>query len=59
MKTGALLLMAILPAAVSAQQPPTGYAPIDGLEMYYEIHDTVRVQRIADRNRIQDAAPDA
>ena len=39
MKTTALLLMMLLPAAVVAQQPPmTGYAPVNGLKMYYEVH---------------------
>ncbi len=39
MKTIALLLMTLVPACVSAhQEPTTGYAPINGLEMYYEVH---------------------
>ena len=34
-----LLLCAALPArAWSQQQPVTGYAPVNGLQMYYEIH---------------------
>lgn len=29
----------LLPAVVSAQQKPTtGYAPVNGLKMYYEVH---------------------
>jgi pimeloyl-ACP methyl ester carboxylesterase len=39
MKTTAFLLMMLVPAVVSAQQKPTtGYAPVNGLKMYYEIH---------------------
>ncbi len=39
MRTIALFLMMLVPAAVSAQQKPTtGYAPVNGLKMYYEIH---------------------
>lgn len=38
MKTSALLLMVVLSAVVSAQKPQTGYAPVNGLRMYYEIH---------------------
>jgi pimeloyl-ACP methyl ester carboxylesterase len=39
MKTTAFLLTMLLPAAaVAQQQPTTGYAPVNGLKMYYEIH---------------------
>ncbi len=39
MRTTAFLLMMLVPAAVSAQQKPTtGYAPVNGLKMYYEVH---------------------
>src|SRR6201987_3424979 len=39
MKTTAFLLMTLVPAVVSAQQKPTtGYAPVNGLTMYYEVH---------------------
>src|SRR4029453_7488319 len=39
MKTTAFLLTSPVPAVVSAQQKPTtGYAPVNGLKMYYEIH---------------------
>src|SRR5262245_64214558 len=39
MKTTAFLLTMLLPAAALAQQKPTtGYAPVNGLKMYYEIH---------------------
>jgi pimeloyl-ACP methyl ester carboxylesterase len=39
MKTTALLLTMLLPAAAVAQQgPTTGYAPVNGLKMYYEVH---------------------
>jgi pimeloyl-ACP methyl ester carboxylesterase len=40
MKTAALILTALLSTAVStqAQEPQTGYAPVNGLKMYYEIH---------------------
>jgi pimeloyl-ACP methyl ester carboxylesterase len=41
MKTTAFLLMTLVPAVLSAQQKPTtGYAPVNGLKMYYEIHGT-------------------
>jgi pimeloyl-ACP methyl ester carboxylesterase len=40
MKTAALILTVLLSSAVSAQaqKPTTGYAPVNGLRMYYEIH---------------------
>ena len=39
LKTTALILAMILSTVVSAQQnPTTGYAPVNGLKMYYEIH---------------------
>jgi pimeloyl-ACP methyl ester carboxylesterase len=39
MKTPAFILMTLLPAVASAQQKPTtGYAPVNGLKMYYEVH---------------------
>jgi pimeloyl-ACP methyl ester carboxylesterase len=39
MKTTAFLLTMLVTAVVSAQQkPPTGYAPVNGLKMYYEVH---------------------
>ena len=39
MKTIAFLLTMLVPAVVSAQQTPTtGYAPVNGLKMYYEVH---------------------
>ena len=39
MKTTALILTLLLPAILPAQQKPTtGHAPVNGLEMYYEIH---------------------
>jgi pimeloyl-ACP methyl ester carboxylesterase len=39
MKTTALLLTMLVPAVVLAQQKPTtGYAPVNGLKMYYEVH---------------------
>jgi len=40
MKTTALLLMTALSTIASAQTPRTGYAPVNGLKMYYEIHGT-------------------
>jgi pimeloyl-ACP methyl ester carboxylesterase len=42
MKTTALLFIVLLSTAVSAQaqKPITGYAPVKGLKMYYEIHGT-------------------
>lgn len=39
MRTAALLLTLLLPAALVAQpRPTTGYAPVNGLKMYYEVH---------------------
>ncbi len=39
MKIAAFILMMFLSGVVSAQQKPTtGYAPVNGLKMYYEIH---------------------
>src|SRR6516165_8087236 len=39
MKTTAILLTMLLPAAAVAQKKPTtGYAPVNGLKMYYEVH---------------------
>jgi pimeloyl-ACP methyl ester carboxylesterase len=35
----AFLLIMLLPSALAAQhQPTTGYAPVNGLNMYYEVH---------------------
>jgi pimeloyl-ACP methyl ester carboxylesterase len=39
MKTIEFLLTMLVPAVVSAQQKPTtGYTPVNGLKMYYEVH---------------------
>ncbi|HJW32499.1 MAG TPA: alpha/beta fold hydrolase [Holophagaceae bacterium] len=39
MRTPAFLWAMLLPAALVAQQKPlTGYAPVNGLRMYYEVH---------------------
>lgn len=39
MKISALLLVVLFTASLSAQEKPTtGYAPVKGLKMYYEIH---------------------
>jgi pimeloyl-ACP methyl ester carboxylesterase len=39
LKTMVFLLTMLVPAVVSAQQKPTtGYAPVNGLKMYYEVH---------------------
>ena len=39
MKTTALILTMLLSGVVSGQQKPTtGYAPVNGLKMYYEVH---------------------
>jgi pimeloyl-ACP methyl ester carboxylesterase len=39
MRTTAFLLTMLVPAVVSAQQKPTtGYAPVNGLKMYNEVH---------------------
>jgi hypothetical protein len=39
MKTTAFILTMLLSAVVSAEGKPTmGYAPVNGLQMYYEVH---------------------
>lgn len=39
MRAAAFLLMTLVPTFGSAQQKPvTGYAPVNGLKMYYEVH---------------------
>jgi pimeloyl-ACP methyl ester carboxylesterase len=40
MRTAALILTVLLSIAVSAlaREPTTGYAPVNGLKMYYEVH---------------------
>ena len=39
MKTIAFFLTTLVPAIASAQETPTaGYAPVNGLKMYYEVH---------------------
>jgi pimeloyl-ACP methyl ester carboxylesterase len=39
MKTIAFFLTALVPVVASADEPPTaGYAPVNGLKMYYEVH---------------------
>ena len=39
MTAAVFLLTMLVPAVVSAQQKPsTGYAPVNGLKMYYEVH---------------------
>src|SRR5215472_9281540 len=39
MRTTAFLLTMLVPAVVSAQQKPTtGYATVNGVKMYYEVH---------------------
>ena len=39
MRTTAFLLMTLVATDASAQQKPTtGYAPVNGLNMYYEVH---------------------
>jgi pimeloyl-ACP methyl ester carboxylesterase len=39
MPTTAFLLMTLVPADVPAQpKPTTGYAPVNGVKMYYEVH---------------------
>jgi pimeloyl-ACP methyl ester carboxylesterase len=38
MKITAVILTLLVSAAASAQEPSTGFAPVNGLKMYYEIH---------------------
>ena len=39
MKTLAFLLTTFVSGSVSAEETPTmGYAPVNGLKMYYEVH---------------------
>lgn len=37
-KTTTLLLALITTVASAQQKPTTGYAPVNGLKMYYEVH---------------------
>ncbi len=37
-KTTFLLLTLVTTAASAQQKPTTGYAPVNGLKMYYEVH---------------------
>ena len=37
-KEAASILTVLVSTAVSAQEPTSGYAPVNGLKMYYEIH---------------------
>lgn len=37
-QAAALFSMVLFAATASAQQPVTGYAPVNGLKMYYEVH---------------------
>ena len=44
----AFLLMTVVTTHVSAQQKPTtGYAPVNGLKMYYEVHGSGGVDALA------------
>lgn len=38
LKTIAVVLTLLISGAASAQEPRTGYAPVNGLRMYYEVH---------------------
>ncbi len=38
MKTTALISILLTATAASAQEPTTGYAPANGLEMHFEVH---------------------
>lgn len=40
MKTHILIFLCIVATTTFAQTPKTGYAPVNGLKMYYEIHGT-------------------
>ena len=41
MNTIAILLTTLITAAVTAEETPTvGYAPVNGLRLYYEVHGT-------------------
>jgi hypothetical protein len=43
----AFLLMTLVMTAVSAQQKPTtGYAPVYGINMYYEVHGRRSVEKL-------------
>ena len=45
-----MLLTMLLSGVVSGQQKPTtGYAPVNGLKMYYEIHGERRARGVAPR----------
>ena len=44
MKTATMIFTVLFSTALSAQaqNPTTGYAPVNGLKMYYEIHGSGR-----------------
>jgi hypothetical protein len=52
MKTAALFLTVLSSAAVWAQKPVTGYAPVNGLKMYYEIYG--KGERISQLHQTRD-----
>ena len=37
-KTAFLLMMLVMTAASAQQKPTTGYATVNGINMYYEVH---------------------
>ena len=53
----AFLLMTLVTTDASAQQKPTtGYAPVNGINMYYEVHgdpDGVRRAHVAEMFRLK------
>lgn len=36
--TALLFMMLVMTVATAQQKPTTGYAPVNGMNMYYEVH---------------------
>ena len=37
-KTAFLFMTLVMPAVAAQRKPTTGYAPVNGINMYYEVH---------------------
>lgn len=48
-KTAFLLMTLVMTAAHAQQKPTTGYAPVNGLKMYYEVHGPARPGEVGDK----------
>ena len=56
MRTAALIFTVLLSTAVSAQaqEPTSGYAPVNGLKMYYEIHGSGSGELVLGANELRE-----